>query len=241
MRKKGVLLLLFFLVIVIIISILWKDEEPDTTDIPIEYTTVVITKKESAYEDEKRFRLQIDQEEYSEDLYEEDILEEKTKNAASRKGTGTFTLKNTRGQAHQITIKDQNIELLQNQKPIILINLFASWCPPCIGQLAYMNDLQKKYQKELFIAGILTHDTVDKPSFDSFMAKHQVKYFISYAKQNDDLADLMAKVLGLDENFSIPLTVMYVDGEYFTHYEGSVPVEMVEYDIQQAIKQFNSR
>jgi thiol-disulfide isomerase/thioredoxin len=240
-RKKGVLLLLILLVIVIIISILWKDEEPDTTDIPIEYTTVVITKKESTYEDEKRFRLQIDQEEYSDDLYEEEILEEKTKSTASRKGTGTFTLKNTRGQTHQITIADQNIELLQNQKPIILINLFASWCPPCIGQLAYMNDLQKKYQKELFIAGILTHDTVDKFSFDSFMAKHQVKYFISYAKQNDDLANLMAKVLGLDENFSIPLTVMYVGGEYFTHYEGSVPVEMVEYDIQQAIKQFNSR
>jgi len=240
-RKKGVLLLLILLVIVIIISILWKDEKPDTTDIPIEYTTVVITKGPTSIQNETRFRLKKYQEESSDDLSEEEILEEKTNHALSRKGTGTFTLINTRGQTHQITISDQNIVLSENQKPIIIVNLFASWCPPCIGQIAYMNDLQKKYQKELFIAGILTHDTIDKASFESFMAKHQINYFISHYKDNDSFTDLMAKVLGLDENFSIPLTVMYVDGEYFTHYEGSVPVEMVEYDIQQAIKQFNSR
>jgi len=240
-HKKGVLLLLILLVIVIILSILWEDETSDTTDLPVEYTTVVITKKDPEIEDEKRFSLKNYHEKTSDDLSEEDFLEEKANRAVSRKGTGTFTLNNTKGQTHQITISDQSIVLSENQKPIIIVNLFASWCPPCIGQIAYMNDLQKKYQKELFISGILTHDTIDKSSFDSFMAKHQVKYFISYSKQNDDFVNLMAKVLGLDENFSIPLTVMYVNGEYFTHYEGSVPVEMVEYDIQQAIKQFNSR
>jgi len=240
-HKKGVLLLLILLVIVIILSILWEDETSDTTDLPVEYTTVIITKKDPEIEDEKRFSLKNYHEKTSDDLSEEEFLEEKANRAASRKGTGTFTLNNTKGQTHQITISDQSIVLSENQKPIIIVNLFASWCPPCIGQIAYMNDLQKKYQKELFISGILTHDTIDKSSFDSFMAKHQVKYFISYSKQNDDFVNLMAKVLGLDENFSIPLTVMYVNGEYFTHYEGSVPVEMVEYDIQQAIKQFNSR
>jgi len=51
----------------------------------------------------------------------------------------------------------------------------------------------------------------------------------------------MASILELPENFSIPLTVMYLNGEYFTHYEGSVPVEMIEYDIQQAKKQLNIR
>jgi len=29
---------------------------------------------------------------------------------------------------------------------------------------------------------------------------------------------------------------MYVDGQYFTHYEGLVPIEMIEYDIEQAKK-----
>jgi thiol-disulfide isomerase/thioredoxin len=240
-HKKGALLLLILLVIVIILTVLWEDETSDTTNLPVEYTTVVITKNAPEIEDEKRFSLKNYHEKVSDDLSEEENTEVKKDNAQSKRGTGTFTLINTKGQTHRITISDQNIELLDNQKPIIIVNLFASWCPPCIGQIAYMNDLQKKYQKELFIAGILTHDTIDKSSLGSFMAKHQVNYFVSHHKDNDSFTDLMAKVLGLDENFSIPLTVIYLDGEYFTHYEGSIPVEMVEYDIQQAIKQFNSR
>ena len=48
-------------------------------------------------------------------------------------------------------------------------------------------------------------------------------------------------MLHLPQNFPIPLTVMYVDGKYFTHYEGSVPAEMIEYDIQQAQKQLKSK
>ena len=241
MHKKGALLLLILLVIVIILALLWEEETSDTTDLPVEYTTVVITKKAPEVEDEKRFSLKNYHKKSSDDLSKEEIPEAKKDNTRSKKGTGTFTLTDTKGRTHQITLSDQNIVLSENQKPIIIVNLFASWCPPCVGQIAYMNDLQKKYQNELFIAGILTHDTIDRSSFASFLAKHEVTYFISHAKDNDAFTDLMAKVLGLDENFSIPLTVMYVNGEYFTHYEGSVPVEMVEYDIQQAQKQLNSR
>jgi hypothetical protein len=73
------------------------------------------------------------------------------------------------------------------------------------------------------------------------MAKQEVNYFTSYTKENDLFAYLLVQELHLDENFSIPLTVIYVDGAYFTHYEGIVPVEMIEYDIQQAKKQLNSR
>jgi thiol-disulfide isomerase/thioredoxin len=240
-HKKGIFLLLILLVIVIVISVLWEDETSDTTDLPVEYTTVVITKKDPEIEDEKRFSLKNYHEKTSDNLSKEEIPEAKKDIARSKKGTGTFTLTDTKGRMHKITLSDQNIVLPDNQKPIIIMNLFASWCPPCIGQIAYMNDLQKKHQKELFIVGVLTHDTIDKSSFGSFLAKHQANYFISHSKDNDAFTDLMAKVLGLDENFSIPLTVIYVDGKYFTHYEGSVPVEMVDYDIQQAIKQFNSR
>jgi hypothetical protein len=73
------------------------------------------------------------------------------------------------------------------------------------------------------------------------MAKNQVNYFISNGVNNDAYANLLANTLHLPNNFSIPLTVMYVKGEYFTHYEGSVPVEMIEYDIQEAKKQLKSR
>lgn len=126
-------------------------------------------------------------------------------------------------------------------QPIVIVNLFATWCPPCIGEIPYLNDLQKKYKEKLFVVGILTHDSIMQDALDTFMAKNQINYFISNATDNDTFANQLAITLDLPENFSIPLTVMYVNGEYFTHYEGSVPVEMIEYDIQQAKKQLKSR
>ncbi len=141
----------------------------------------------------------------------------------------------------KVTVSNQQVIFHNIKKPIVIVNLFATWCPPCIGEIAYLNDLQKKYKTNLFIAGILTHDTIDQPALETFMAKQQINYFISNTPYNDTFASLLAQTLHLPENFSIPLTVMYVEGEYFTHYEGVVPVEMIEYDIQQAKKQLKSR
>ena len=138
-------------------------------------------------------------------------------------------------------VSDQKVIFQNIVKPIVIVNLFATWCPPCIGEIAYLNDLQKKHQKELFVVGILTHDNIVQAALETFMAKNQVNYFISNSTHNDMFANLLASTLHLPKNFSIPLTVMYVEGEYFTHYEGTVTVEMIEYDIQQAKKQLKSR
>jgi hypothetical protein len=105
-----------------------------------------------------------------------------------------------------------------------------------VGQLSYLNDLQKKHEKDLFVTGVLTHDSIDETLLKTFLAKNQLDYFISNSPHNDAFATLLANTLNLTENFPIPLTALYVNGKYFTHYEGVVPVEMIEYDIQQAQK-----
>ena len=242
MHKKGALFLLISLVIVIIISILWKEDKPDTASIPIENTTEFITNEDGTDQETSRFKLEKKQTKTPVSIAKEEIQDQETDKSIPKRETATFRLINTNeAQSHQITLSDQKMTLLQNEKPIVMVNLFATWCPPCMGQIAYLNDLHKKYQKELFIAGVLTHDDIDTPSLETLMAKQQINYFISHAKDNNDFSAFLAQTLDLDENFSIPLTVIYVNGDYFTHYEGTVPVEMIEYDIQQAKKQLNSR
>jgi len=245
-HKKGALLLLILLLIVIIVSLIWQDEQSDVTPIPIENTTEIITQEKTDPQEESRFNLGKEEDRTPIELPKEKRSDETVKLeeksiSLPKSTTDTFTLINTKIEGDQITFSDQNIILQHNEKPIIILNLFATWCPPCIGQIAYLNDLQKKHQKELVIMGILTHDNIDKASLETFMAKQQINYFISHTKDNDAFAEHLANQLHLDEDFSIPLSVIYVDGEYFTHYEGSVPVEMIEYDIQQAKKQLNSR
>ena len=119
---------------------------------------------------------------------------------------------------------------------VVIVNFFSTWCSPCSGEIPYLSDLQKKYKKKLFVAGILINDKQDDNTLKEFISKHHADYFISNSKHNDAFADKVVKELQLPENFSIPLTVIYKEGNYYTHYEGAVPVEMIDHYIQEAIK-----
>lgn len=229
MHKIGALLLLILLII-LIIFIGWEDKKPEVTPLPTENTTVIFMEKDSVEQEDKRFKLEKQQDDLLDSLPETEV-------SIEEKEPKVFTLINTKAESYKVTVSDQKVIFQNNIQPIVIVNLFATWCPPCIGEIPYLNDLQKKYQKELFVVGILTHDNIVQSELETFMAKNQVNYFISNGTHNDMFANLLASTLRLPKNFSIPLTVIYVEGEYFTHYEGSVPVEMIEYDIQQAKKQ----
>lgn len=217
-----------FLLSIILISLTGcEDKKPDDTPIPIENTTEFISQPQD--NSDQKTRLTINKQTKSHD----DNL--------SLPRTNTFMLLDTKSKSQKVTLSDAQVTFHRNSKAIVIVNLFATWCPPCIGEFSYLNTLQKKYSKDLFILGVLTNDYIDVSSLESFIAKHGINYFISNSPHNNAFSGLLAKTLDLPQNFSIPLTVMYVHGKYFTHYEGSVPVEMIEYDIQQAQKQLNSK
>lgn len=211
-----------------------EDKKQDDTPVTTENTTEIFTQKDINIQKNKRFKLEKKQRDLLDTPSGVEIFIPGEKSVS-------FTLLNTKSQSHKVTVSNQKVIFNQRKHAIVILNLFATWCPPCIGEIAYLNDLQKKYQENVFIAGILTHDGIDKTALETFISKHHINYFISNSTQNDAFASLLAQTLQLPENFSIPLTAMYVNGEYFTHYEGSVPVEMIEYDIQQAKKQLKLR
>lgn len=155
--------------------------------------------------------------------------------------TNTFMLLNAKSKSHKVTISNEKVLFHHNKKPIVMVNIFATWCPPCVGQLSSFNNLKKKYNDDLLLIGVLSHDRPDMQTLKSFIAKHGINYFVSSSPHNNAFSARIANTLLLTENFSIPLTIIYVKGKYFTHYEGTVPVEMIEYDIQQAKKQLKKR
>jgi thiol-disulfide isomerase/thioredoxin len=238
-HKIGALLLLILLII-IIIFIGFEDQKTDTSPIPVEDTTEILTKKNSVEED-NRFKIKKPHDALLDTSSVTDLSTSQAEKSVVQKKPVTFTLTNTKTESHNVIVSDKKVIFQNTTEPIFIVNFFATWCPPCTGQIPYLNDLQKKYKTDLFVIGILTHDTIVQSELETFMAKNQVNYFISNGVNNDAFANLLAYTLHLPNNFSIPLTVMYVKGEYFTHYEGSVPVEMIEYDIQEAKKQLKSR
>ncbi len=149
----------------------------------------------------------------------------------------TLILSGIEEKSHTITISDKSISSNDILQPIILINLFSTWCSPCLGEISYLSDLQEKYKNNLFIIGILVNDEQNINNLQEFINKYNINYFISNSKQNDTISTKLAKALQLPKNFSLPLTIIYKDGNYYTHYEGGVPIEMITHDIQQAIKE----
>jgi len=150
--------------------------------------------------------------------------------------TYAFTLSDLQQKSHKGTLKDRAIFLEGINTPVVIFHFFATWCPPCAGEAPYLSDLQQKYPQELFIAGITVNDTPTREVLEKFIQENHADYYISTTLENDALATKIAEGLDLDSNFSLPLTIIYHNGKYFSHYEGAVPIEILEHDIREAIK-----
>ena len=149
----------------------------------------------------------------------------------------SFMLTDVDGRELNITVDGDTMTFQNIEQPLLLMNFFATWCPPCRGELPDLNQLQKKHVKELFVVGVLVNDDQNSTQLRHFMEKYDTNYFISYASDNNDLAATIVKKLKLPENFPIPLSILYKNGKLYRYYEGAMPIEMIENELKQAIKQ----
>ena len=201
-----------------------EDKKITNGTLPVENTTEIFSSTNNKKRSDERFRIEKKKQDIS----------TITSNTLSL--SDTFKLNDIEKTHYTVTVSNKKVTFKESTKAIHLVTFFTSWCPSCLSDIPYMNDLHKKYKKNLLLTGILIHDNMTQQKLKSFLSKYDIQYFISNSTHNNDFASLIVKTLHLPHNFNIPLTVMYVEGEYFTHYEGCVPVEMIEYDIQQALK-----
>jgi thiol-disulfide isomerase/thioredoxin len=148
-----------------------------------------------------------------------------------------FTLSNIDNKTYTFYFDKKDILIDNISQNFVLLNFFATWCPPCNGQLPYISDINKKYKDKLFVAGILVNDA-DKEyhQIEKLIKEYEIDYFISNSKQNDDFAMELLKNLNISPKFQLPLTILFKNGKYYAHYEGATPIEMIEYDINKAMK-----
>ncbi len=119
---------------------------------------------------------------------------------------------------------------IEGNDKILMVDFFATWCPPCKAEIPHLVNLQNKYKDKIKIIGILMEENKDIEELKNFIKYFNINYDIFVGRGNYDLASLLGGVS------SIPLLVMYdKDGNYITHYMGAVPEEMIERDIQRAL------
>ena len=114
---------------------------------------------------------------------------------------------------------------------VVLVNFFATWCPPCKAEIPHLNNLRQKYSGQFEVVGVLLEQNKDADQLNAFIDEFAVQYPIVNSSENFNLAKVVGGVK------SIPTMFMYgKDGKLIQKYVGIVPEEMLESDIKKAIK-----
>lgn len=108
---------------------------------------------------------------------------------------------------------------------VVLVNFWATWCEPCIVEIPWFIEFQKKYGPQgLEIVGISLDETGLK-DVKPFVEKHNMTYTVLLG--NDDIAGQFGGVRGLPTSFIIDR-----DGKYYSRHQGLVNHDDVEEELQ---------
>jgi len=99
----------------------------------------------------------------------EDKDENFISNDESKSVTKEYTLQTLKGGTIKVEVKNKFLDIktkeLQNQ--VILVNFWATWCPPCRAEIPHFVKIIDKYKGKFNIIGVLLEDK-DKQAVQKF-------------------------------------------------------------------------
>lgn len=126
---------------------------------------------------------------------------------------------------------EEGIEFEKYKGKIVILDIFTTWCPPCMEVFPHLIDIQKKYKKDVQFIGLLMDEKRRNSELLEFKKKHKLNYPITYSKENHTLVNTWGGISGY------PTIIIFdKNGTYFNHFNGAVPQEMLEADIDKVLK-----
>ncbi len=120
--------------------------------------------------------------------------------------------------------------LKQWQGKVIVLNFWATWCPPCREEMPELSELNKNYQgKNVVVLGVSTDDV---PTIKKFTEESKVSYPLLAA---DMAGNDLAFSLGNDQDI-LPYTVIIkADGTVAKTFFGRLSMSKIEETLNQLI------
>lgn len=116
-------------------------------------------------------------------------------------------------------------------KKAVLVDIFATWCPPCIEGLPTLIELKDKYKDDFEIVSVLFEKDKSKEEILEFISKHGINYPITMGEENFRLAKELGDVTKVPEMF-----LFSKDGRFINRFIGKVSKEELEKYIKLAIE-----
>ena len=117
-------------------------------------------------------------------------------------------------------LQDKPVHLSDFKGKVIILDFWATWCPPCVAEVPKFVALQKKFQdKDVVFIGVATDDL--KPAVAAFIKRVGINYPIVLGDED---------VLGrYSDDPALPLTlVINRQGKIATSFVGTAPPEGLE-------------
>ncbi len=104
------------------------------------------------------------------------------------------------------TIRGDTVRLADHQGTVVLLEFWGTWCPPCIGDLPYLQQAYDTYADQGFeIIGVANDQY---RALISFLLEHE----ISWTQVHDPGGNLMRSYLGPQPRYAYP-TAILIDEE----------------------------
>jgi thiol-disulfide isomerase/thioredoxin len=97
-----------------------------------------------------------------------------SENIDGRTKAPAFTLQDTEG---------RNVSLDDYKGKIVILDFWATWCPPCRKGIPDLVELQNEYGKDLVVIGI-SLDQQTKPDVVPFIKEYRINYPVVYGDMN---------------------------------------------------------
>lgn len=129
----------------------------------------------------------------------------------------------------QITMSGLNLLLVVNEGKVVIVNLWATWCPPCTAEIPGFINLYKKYKdKGLEIIGIAFERQGLEKKLLEFIKKEGIDYPIYLGSQSVGEAY---------ELRGIPTTIIYgKDGQIAAKHVGFISEETFDQEVAELLK-----
>ena len=130
-------------------------------------------------------------------------------------------------------INGQTKTLADYRGTAVILDFWATYCPPCEEEIPHLVELSNKYPRDLHVTGLHVGGAEDKPNVPGFVSKYKMSYDLGYPDQA-----LMDFYLEGDDR--IPQTLVFDrQGKLVQKFVGFTPEirEQIDSAVQTAVSQ----
>ena len=159
------------------------------------------------------------------------VIEENSNTEIQTVKSKSYDLTTTTGEVITFEANEGVLISKQLNGKMVLINFWATWCPPCVAEMPTFVELQKKYKNDFTIIGVLFEEEKDKEELAAFMKKHNINFPITVGQANFELGKNFGDIKKIPESF-----LYSKDGFFIEKFVGEIDHKKLENYITESIK-----